>query len=256
MTVQHKLSIPTPPVFERVEDERQHRKQRLAAAFRLFARYGFDEGIAGHITVRDAAMPDHFWVNPFGMYFGHIRVSDLVLVNHRGEVVQGDRPINEAAFAIHAPIHAHRPDIIAAAHSHSTYGKLWSCLGRKLDPLTQDACSFYEDHTLFDDYTGVVLDPNEGDRIAQALGHHKAMILKNHGLLTVGQTVDAAAWWFITMERSCQVQVMAEAAGTPHLIPPDVARLTQTQVGNAHIGWFCFQPLYDKIVREEPDLLD
>ena len=249
-------NIPQPPTFTSVTEERLHRKQRLAAALRLFAQYGFDEGIAGHITVRDPEHLDHFWVNPFGLYFGHIRVSDLILVNDAGEVVEGDRPVNRAAFAIHSQIHAARPDVVAAAHSHSTYGKTWSCLGRLLDPLTQDACSFYQDHALFDDYTGVVLDPAEGRRIAQALGEKKALILRNHGLLTVGHTVDEAAWWFITMDRSCQVQLMAEAAGNPIAIDPENAAIAQRQVGSHNIGWFSFQPLYDKIVRQQPDLLN
>jgi len=251
-----KIDLPQPPTFERVEDERLHRKQRLAAAFRLFARYGFDEGIAGHITARDPELADHFWVNPFGMYFGHIRVSDLLLVNHKGEVVEGDKPVNVAAFAIHSQVHQARPDVVAAAHAHSTYGKSWSSLGRLLDPLTQDACSFYEDHSLFDEYTGVVLDTQEGKRIATALGDRKAAILRNHGLLTVGHSVDEAAWWFITMDRSCQVQLMAEAAGKPVVINPEIASLTYSQIGSHYMGWFSFQSLYDKIVRQEPDLLD
>jgi ribulose-5-phosphate 4-epimerase/fuculose-1-phosphate aldolase len=251
-----KIDTPQPPTFERVEDERLHRQQRLAAAFRLFARYGFDEGVAGHITVRDPEFPDHFWVNPFGMYFGHIRVSDLLLVNHKGEVVEGDKPVNAAAFAIHSQVHQARPDVIAAAHAHSTYGKTWSTLGRFLDPLTQDACSFYEDHALFDDYTGVVLESQEGKRIAFTLGDRKAIILRNHGLLTVGHSVDETAWWFITMDRSCQVQLMAEAAGKPVLIDPDTASLTYSQVGTHYMGWFSFQSLYDMIVRQEPDLLN
>lgn len=251
-----KIDLPQPPTFERVEDERLHRKQRLAAAFRLFARYGFDEGIAGHITARDPELADHFWVNPFGMYFGHIRVSDLLLVNHKGEVVEGDKPVNVAAFAIHSQVHQARPDVVAAAHAHSTYGKSWSSLGRLLDPLTQDACSFYEDHSLFDDYTGVVLDTQEGKRIATALGDRKAAILRNHGLLTVGHSVDEAAWWFITMDRSCQAQLMAEAAGKPVVINPEIASLTYSQIGSHYMGWFSFQSLYDKIVRQEPDLLD
>jgi ribulose-5-phosphate 4-epimerase/fuculose-1-phosphate aldolase len=249
-------NIPQHPTFASIEDERRHRKQRLAAALRLFARFGFDEGIAGHITARDPEHLDHFWVNPFGMHFSLIRVSDLILVNHRGEVVEGNKPVNEAAFAIHSRIHAARPDVVAAAHSHSTYGKSWSSLGRLLDPLTQDACSFYQDHGLFDDYTGVVLKLEEGDRIAVALGDNKAVILRNHGLLTVGHSVDEAAWWFITMDRSCQAQLMAEAAGTPVLIDPDHARLTSRQVGSHHMGWFSFQPLYDMIVRQQPDLLE
>lgn len=248
--------LPQPPTFKDIKHERLHRQQRLAAALRLFARYGFDEGVAGHITARDPELTDHFWVNPFGVYFGHIRVSDLLLVNHKGEVVHGDKLVNAAAFAIHSQIHQARPDAIAAAHSHSLYGKTWSTLGRLLDPLTQDACAFYQDHALFDDYTGVVLDLNEGQRLAKILGEKKAIILRNHGLVTVGQSVDEAAWWFITMERSCHAQLMAEAAGKPVLISPEVASLTHSQVGTHYMGWFGFQSLYEKIVREEPDLLD
>ncbi len=250
------LSVPTPPTFECIEDERIHRQQRLAAAFRLFARYGFDEGVAGHITVRDPELLDCFWVNPFGMYFGHIRVSDLLLVNHKGEVVKGHKPVNTAAFAIHSQIHQARPDMNAAAHAHSLYGKAWSTLGRLLDPLTQDACAFYEDHVLFNDYNGVVLDPQEGKRIAETLGSKKAAILRNHGLLTVGNSVDAAVWWFITLERSCQAQLIAEAAGNPMLIPPETARLTFSQIGSPLAGWLSFQSLYEMILRQEPDLLD
>jgi ribulose-5-phosphate 4-epimerase/fuculose-1-phosphate aldolase len=250
------FSLPTPPIFDSLEADRRHRQQRLAAAFRLFAHYEFDEGIAGHITVRDPEYPDCFWVNPIGMYFGHIRVSDLLLVNHQGEVIQGNKPVNKAAFAIHSQIHQARPDVAAAAHSHSLYGKAWSTLGRLLDPITQDACAFYEDHALFQDYTGVVLDTSEGQRIATTLGNKKAMILCNHGLLTVGQTVDAAVWWFISMNRCCHAQLMAEAAGKPVLIDPETARLTYGQIGSSFKGWFSFQSLYDMIVRQEPDLLD
>ena len=246
----------TPPTFTSVHDERLHRKQRLAAAFRLFSRFGFDEGVAGHITARDPEHLDHFWVNPFGMHFGHIRVSDLILVNDRGEVVEGDHFVNAAAFAIHSQVHAARPDVIAAAHAHSVYGKSWSSLGRLLDPITQDVCAFYDDHALFDDFTGVVLDVEEGKRIAHALGDCKAAILRNHGLLTVGHSVDEAAWWFITMERSCQAQLLAEAAGTPVLIDRENAERTAGQVGMHAAGWFSFQPLYARIVREQPDLLD
>jgi ribulose-5-phosphate 4-epimerase/fuculose-1-phosphate aldolase len=117
---------PEPPVFKTIAEERLHRKQRLASAFRIFAKFGFSEGVAGHITARDPELTDHFWVNPFGMHFGHIRVSDLVLCNEHGEVVEGNRPINEAAFAIHSRLHMLRPDVVAAAHAHSIYGKTWT----------------------------------------------------------------------------------------------------------------------------------
>jgi ribulose-5-phosphate 4-epimerase/fuculose-1-phosphate aldolase len=249
-------SMLLPPTFDSVEEERLHRKQRLSAAFRLFSKFGFDEGVAGHITARDPELTDHFWVNPFAMHFSHVRVSDLLLVNDKGDVVRGDRPVNTAAFVIHSQVHAARPDVIAAAHSHSTYGKCWSSLGRLLDPLTQDVCAFYNDHALFDDYTGVVLDLEEGKRLAHSLGESKAVILRNHGLLTVGQSVDEAAFWFITMERSCQVQLVAKAAGKVVHIDLDQAQKTHDYVGTEFAGWFSFQPLWQKITREQPDLLD
>ncbi len=248
--------LPSPFVYEDPADERRHRKQRLAAGFRLFARFGFDEGVAGHITARDPERAGCFWVNPFGMHFSQIRTSDLILVDADGDVIEGSYPVNRAAFAIHSRVHAARPDVVAAAHAHSMYGKSWSALGRRLDPLTQDACAFYEDHGLFDDYTGVVLATEEGDRIARALGPYKAVILRNHGLLTVGRTVEEAVWWFITMDRTCQSQLLAEAAGKAVPISHENATITREQVGTHQAGWFQFQPLWSWITRLEPDLLD
>lgn len=244
------------PTFDNVEDERQHLKVRLAAAFRLFGKFGFSEGVAGHITARDPELPDHFWVNPFAVDFSLIKASDLLLVSHAGEVVEGDFAVNDAAFAIHSSLHAARPDIVAAAHAHSLHGKAFSALRQPLLPMTQDACSFYGDHAIFDDYTGVVLDPEEGKRLAHALGDHKAVILRNHGLLTVGHSVDEAVWWFITMERSCQAQLLAQAAGPLTLIDDDTAALTATQVGTHNYGWLCFQSLFEQIIRSDPDLVD
>jgi len=245
-----------PPVFATAEEERHHRKVHLAGAFRLFARFGFDEGVAGHITARDPEHRDCFWANPFGMHFSQIRASDLVLVNDHGEVIHGEHPVNTSAFAIHSRVHAARPDAVAAAHAHSTHGKAWASLGRLLDPITQDSCAFYQDHGLFDDFTGVVYETSEGDRIAKALGTGKAVILRNHGLLTVGASVDEAAWWFITMERSCQAQLLAESVGKPVLIAHQCALDTRDQVAGGINGWFQYQPMWNMISRQEPDLFD
>src|SRR6202167_2754064 len=188
------LNMPRPPVFANAAEERLHRKQMLAAAFRLFSKFGFDEGVAGHITARDPERLDHFWLNPFGMHFGQICASDLILVNHRGVVVEGKYPVNGAAFAIHSQVHAARPDVIAAAHAHSVYGKSWSSLGRLLDPITQDACVFFEDHTVCEEGGGaIVLEEAAAKALASALGPHKATIHRNHGLFTVGHSVDEAA---------------------------------------------------------------
>lgn len=245
-----------PPAFKSFEEERRHNKQRLAAAFRLFARLGFTEGIAGHITYRDPEFKDHLWVNPYGIHFSQIKVSDLVLVNDEGEVVEGKYSIHKSALAIHSGVHKARPDVVASAHAHPLYGKTWSSTGRLLDPLTMDACAFYNDHSVFDGYSGVVYDQDEGEQIASALGDNKAVFMRSHGPLTVGQSVDSAAFWFITLERSCQSQLLAEAAGIKNPLDEENAKLTAQQVGREKDGWDNFQPLWEKIISEEPDLLN
>jgi ribulose-5-phosphate 4-epimerase/fuculose-1-phosphate aldolase len=253
------LRIAQPLVFDTPQEERAHRKAKLAAAFRMFSRAGLDEGVAGHITVRDPEAPDTFWVNPFGMHFSMIRSSDLVRVDHTGQVVEGDRAVNGAAVAIHCAVHAARPDVLAAAHAHGPAGKTLSSLEVGIEPLTQDACAFFEDVGVHDTFTGVVLDREEGRRIGTALGTGKAVILRNHGMLTVGTSVDSAAWWFLTLERTaqCQLQAYAAAAGLsrpPRQISRAEAELTRSQVGNEYAGWFQFQPIWERISRDEPEL--
>lgn len=250
-------ALTLPPTFDTVEAERLHRKQRLAGALRIFGRFGFSEGVAGHITARDPEFPDHFWVNPFGMNFRHIKVSDLILVNHDGDVVYGNRPVNRAAFVLHAAVHQARPEVMAAAHAHSLYGKAFSSLGIPLSPITQDACQFYEDHVLIAEQGGaVVFEIEAGKEFASKFTTGKAAIHQNHGIFTVGETVDAAAWFFITMERSCQAQLAAMAAGQPIEINHEYATYTREQTAYPLAGWFQFQPLWDDICRTDPDFLD
>jgi len=250
-------TFPLPETFESVADDRRHRKAKLAGALRVFGRLGFGEGVAGHITVRDPEFPDHFWVNPFGVSFRHIRASDLLLVNHQGEVVIGSHSLNRAAFVLHSAIHRARPDVIAAAHAHSVNGKAFSSLGIPLAPITQDACAFHEDHTVIAEHGGaVVFEVDAGKEFASKFPTGKAAIHQNHGLFTVGQTVDEAAFWFITMERSCQAQLLAMAAGTPIEIRHDYARYTLEQTAFPLAGWFGFQPLWQEICRTDPELFD
>jgi ribulose-5-phosphate 4-epimerase/fuculose-1-phosphate aldolase len=252
-------NLPTLPSFDTPEEERLHRKQRLAAAFRIFSQYGFDEGVAGHITARDPVEPDTFWVNAFGIHFSQITVSNLIRVNHEGKIVEGKGMLNAAAFAIHSKIHAARPEAVAAAHTHAPYGRAWSTLGRPLDPITQDSCAFYNDHAVYNEYGGVAVDLDEGERIAAALGQKKAVILQSHGLLTVGESVDAAAWWYIALERCCQVQLLAESAaqGKPLIqISSKSAAQAAILTGTPAKGWFQFQSLYAKVLKEQPDFLN
>ena len=252
-----RLTNGSPPKFDDPYKERDYLKTRLAAAFRIFGKYGFDEGVAGHITVRDPVRHDCFWVNPFGNAFSLINKSDLILVDEEGNVLEGgeNRLLNKAAFMIHSAIHKARPDVNAAAHSHSIYGRTFCTLGRKLDTITQDACAFHNDHVVYQDYNGVVLAEEEGKNIAACLGNAKAALLQNHGLLTVGKTIEAAVFWFVSMERCCQSQLLAEAAAGPRGEKPIVideadAVCTHGQVGTPIAGYFSAKPLFDVIDKE------
>ncbi|MCZ7458513.1 class II aldolase/adducin family protein [Streptomyces sp. WMMC940] len=250
-----RLHLAMPPVHESAVDERVYRKQRLAGALRLFARLGYEEGVAGHISVRDPEAPDCFWVNPFGEPFATMTAGRLILVNGDGQVVRGTRHVNQAAFAVHAAVHRARPGTVAVVHSHSVHGRALAALGELLDPISQEACAFYQDHALYDAYTGVTVDAAEGKRVAAALGPYKAVILRNHGLLTVGDSVDAAAWWFVSMERCAQVQLSARAAGKPVLIDHRDALATREQLGGDLVAWISYQPLWRRIAAEEPELM-
>ncbi|WP_420453043.1 class II aldolase/adducin family protein [Ilumatobacter sp.] len=237
--------------------ERLHRKQRLACGLRTMGRLHLAEGVAGHVTVRDPEHADRFWVNPFGKNFKLMTVSDLICVDHSGEIVEGDGALNQAAFAIHGQIHQARPDVVAAAHSHSMYGKTFSSLGLPLKMITQDSTMFYDDVALCNDGSGaVVLDTEVGRKMAAALGDRKALIHQNHGLVTTGGSVDAAVWWFIALERCCQSQLVAESAGTPIEIPEEYCRDGFKAQGSDVAGWFQFQPFWDELVAREPEFLD
>ncbi len=229
------------PASGSVDDERVGRKQALVDALNIFGNLGFAEGVPGHITVRDPEHADRFWVNPFGISFKHVTVDQLLQVDHDGNVLVGDLPLNRAAFAIHGAIHAARPDVTAACHTHATYSKAFSSLGIPLEMITQDHCQFYNDVALHSDDGGaIVTDPDAGRRLAASLGDNKALIHQNHGVITVGESVDSAAWWFIALERACQTSLLAMAAGTPKVIPDDYAQFSYDQSGYDAAGRFQF----------------
>ncbi|KAF3043563.1 hypothetical protein E8E11_007796 [Didymella keratinophila] len=232
-----------PPSFSGPYEERAYLKHRLALAFRVFARHGLAEGVAGHITLRDPVDPTSFWVNPFGTHFSMIRDKDLIRVDHG------------AAFAIHAEIYKARPDVLCAAHSHSLYGRAMCATGRMLDMLTQDFYVFYKDHVLHENFVGLVLDSNEGKAICAALGNRKSALPGNHGILTVGPTVEATVAWFVLLENCCQIQLMVDVAAAGRGVPSVTTREGEAQatweaVGTNGNGYFQGFPLFQVAEQE------
>ncbi|KAK3109749.1 hypothetical protein LTR53_016648 [Teratosphaeriaceae sp. CCFEE 6253] len=174
----------------------------------------------------------------------------MILVDYDGKAIGGNmsRPANAAGFLIHSAVHKARPDANAACHTHSPAGKAWSSFVRPLEMLNQDVTYFYGDaQAVYKDFGGVVFSAEEGERLASALGPKgKGMILRNHGLLTVGSTVDEAAYLYTLMERSCEIQLMVEAAaanGVPKVyVPEESARYTFEMASDPEALYWEFQP--------------
>ena len=256
---QSDLVFPGLPSFSSVTQERQHRKERLVAACRAFALQGFDYGFAGHLTVRDPENPGLYWTNPMAVHFSQVKVSNLILADHGGRVVEGRHAINRAGFVLHSAVHEQHPDIVAMCHAHTVYGVAFASLGKKLEPITQDAAVFFEDHVVIGDDAGQVsVEVEAGHRIANAFRGVKAAIHQNHGLITASRhSIEAAAFWFIALERCCQQQLMIDASGVaPRLVPPDRARYSREHVGSEYIGWLHFQAIWAQLVETQPDMFD
>ncbi|PPJ49649.1 hypothetical protein CBER1_02159 [Cercospora berteroae] len=243
-------SLPGIPQFVSFETHRKWMLEHMALAFRVFARKGYTEGMSGHISVRDPENPHAFWTNPLGRHFAMLKASDMILVDYEGKAIGGNmsRPANAAGFLIHSAVHKARLDVTAACHTHSPAGKAWSTFARPLEMLNQDVTYFYGDaQAVYKEFGGVVFTEEEGERLAAALGPNgKGMILRNHGLLTVGGTVDEAAYLYTLMERSCEVQLLVEAAaanGVPKVyVPEESAKYTFEHASDPEALYCEFQP--------------
>ena len=212
----------------------------LATAYRLFGALRWSELGDGHITCRDPEQTDHMWLLRYGVVFERARPGDLVLVAPDGSAVdQAGRParINDAAYHIHHPIHAARPDVVAAAHVHTQWGTPFAAERRMIEPISQESALFFEDHALFDDEEVQILSCDGGKRIAVALGDCRAVILANHGLLTVGSSPADAVGWFVLMERVAEVMMKAR-----HALPisAEAARAARADIVRDGYGWDLF----------------
>ncbi|MEM6415801.1 MAG: class II aldolase/adducin family protein [Pseudomonadota bacterium] len=202
---------------------------KMVAGFKVLAHTGvvkgLYEGLYGHVSVRVPGAPNCFWVNSVGARYSEMTRDKMVLLTGDGKIIDGRNMRNFAAFFIHAAIHAARPDINCVVHHHSRAACAFSALGVELEPIDQVGCSFYEDHALHSEYSGVIANADQGSDIVNALGDKRSLILTSHGLITCGKTVEQAIIDYYELERTCDVQLLALSTGRPlQQIPPEAAR--------------------------------
>jgi ribulose-5-phosphate 4-epimerase/fuculose-1-phosphate aldolase len=212
------------------EAERRVRED-LAAAYRLVAHYGMDDSIYTHISARVPGREGQFLINPFSMLFRDITASSLVKIDLEGRIV-GDSPydVNPAGFTIHSAVHSARHDAACVLHTHTVAGVGVSSLACGLQPCNQWALEFHN-RVVYHDFEGIALDDDERERLVEDLGPQaKVMILRNHGLLTLGRNIPEAFILMLNLDRACRVQLAIQSSGEAvYPVSPEVCEKTARQ---------------------------
>jgi ribulose-5-phosphate 4-epimerase/fuculose-1-phosphate aldolase len=232
MTIYLEKTAPRAQAAPMTEAERAARVQ-LAACYRIFDLLGWTEMIFNHITVRVPGPEVRFLINPFGLHYREVKASNLLLIDIDGNALrESPWPVNRAGFVIHAAIHAAVPDAHCVMHTHTTTGMAVACLKQG---LSHD--NFYgamlHGRVAYHDFEGITVDPGEQSRLVRDLGDKPAMILRNHGLLAWGPSVPEAFMMLWTLQRACDVQVMARGAGEVQPIRAEVFPQTVREAGPA-----------------------
>jgi len=229
-----------PPVVEDLEELRLLRKWEAAIGYRIFAAMRWGQLGDGHVTARDPILTDHFWVLGYGIPFRDATVDNLTLVGPDGRGVDGPtrNGINHAAYCIHWPILDTRPDLVSAAHTHTRFGTPWSANVEPFSAISQESCAFVFDQALYEGEDLEVLTTDGGYRIAEALGNNKLCILRNHGMLTGGNSPGEAVGWFVMAEQVAEVHVKAPGAKP---ITDEAAKIVESTLGGPEVGWRLFQ---------------
>jgi ribulose-5-phosphate 4-epimerase/fuculose-1-phosphate aldolase len=248
-------------IHPRFEDARVDRntaecialKCNLAAAFRIIARRKMDDGIAGHVSCRVPGTRDQFWVNPLGLLFEEVTADELLVIDSEGRVLEGERPYNQAAFAIHSALHEERPDVVAICHTHPPKGTAFSALGLPLKLVDQNACSFHDDQALVSEYDGIVSTKDQARRLARGIAGKRVAVLQNHGLITLGHSIEQAVVDMLDLERTCELNLAVlprwnDVVEVPHEVALQ-ARATFTNPGRIALQWYA---LVRQIARQEP----
>jgi ribulose-5-phosphate 4-epimerase/fuculose-1-phosphate aldolase len=224
-------------IREQVTGEEWQARVDLAAAYRLVALYGWDDLIFTHISARVPGPEHHFLLNPYGMLFEEVTASSLVKIDLNGEKVS-DSPyfINPAGFTIHSAVHAAREDALCVMHLHTDYGIAVSAQKQGLLPISQQAM-FPLASLAYHDYEGLALNEEEKPRLVTDLGNKNYMILRNHGLLTVGRSAAEAFLHIYILERACRIQILAQSGGgCLHQVSENIIGLTAKQMQAVTVG--------------------
>ena len=256
------MPLPPPPIRPdpgHVPTERELRED-LAAAYRLIAMFGMTDLVFTHLSARLPGDGHRFLVNPYGLLFEEITASSLVVVDAEGAPRQETAwPVNPAGFVIHSAVHMGRADAHCVMHTHTLAGMAVAAQDGLLLPLNQMMMEF-EGRVALHDYEGVAADDNlsERERLVLDLGERPCMILRHHGLLTVGASVAEAFYWMYYLEQACRIQLAAQASGARLAIPShEVVLRTRAQFSTGPTkGWLPWQALRRKLDREQPDYRD
>jgi ribulose-5-phosphate 4-epimerase/fuculose-1-phosphate aldolase len=233
-----------PSVRDLVSSEEWQARVDLAAAYRLVADYGWDDLVFTHISARVPGPEHHFLINPYGMMFEEITASSLVKVDLEGNIVlESDYSINPAGFTIHSAVHAAREDALCVMHLHTDNGIAVSAQEDGLLPISQQAL-FVLASLGYHDYEGLALNDEEKPRLVADLGKKTFLILRNHGLLTVGQSVADAFLSMFMLERACRIQILAQSGGGKLVPIPDkilaqipAQEAVVTKGGRGQLAW-------------------
>jgi ribulose-5-phosphate 4-epimerase/fuculose-1-phosphate aldolase len=250
-----RLAPPVRPDLSRTPSE-QDMREDLAAAYRLIAHFGMTDLVYTHLSARLPGDGHRFLVNPYGLLFEEITASSLVVVDADGLPTQASSwPVNPAGFVIHSAVHRGRQDAVCVMHTHTLAGMAVAAQAGGVLPFNQMTIELgaVAEH----DYEGIAAADNldERERLVRDLGTRHCMILRNHGLLTVGRSVAEAFYWMYYLEQSCRLQVMAQSTGAPLVTPPEpvIARTVAQATPDANKGWLPWQALRRKLDREQPD---
>jgi len=225
-------AVRAPDAAPMTEAERKARVE-LAAAYRIFNLLGWVEMIFNHITVRVPGPEVRFLINPFGLHYSEITASSLVLIDIDGNPVRESKyPVNRAGFVIHSAIHGSIEDAHCVMHTHTTSGIAVACLKSGLSPDNFYGAMLHG-QVAYHEFEGITVEEGERERLVRSIGAKQAVILRNHGLLAWGPSVPQAFMVLWTLQRACDVQIAASAAGQVNPIRPEVFEQTVREGGPA-----------------------